>query len=60
MSHADGEAIAQIVNLAHPGNARYLEIDDMTHGFTTNKQFCERLIPTILTWMKEQRKAVAP
>jgi hypothetical protein len=26
----------------------------MTHGFTVNGKFYEELIPTILTWMKEQ------
>jgi pimeloyl-ACP methyl ester carboxylesterase len=54
MSHADSEAIAQIVNQVHPGHARYLEIDGMTHGFTVNNKFYEDLIPAILTWMREQ------
>ncbi len=54
MSRADSEAIARIVNQVHPGNARYLQVDDMTHGFTVNGKFYEELIPTILTWMKEQ------
>jgi pimeloyl-ACP methyl ester carboxylesterase len=54
MSHADSQSIAQIVNHVHPGHARYLEIDGMTHGFTINEKFCDELVPTILTWMKEQ------
>ncbi len=54
MSRADSEAIARIVNQVHPGHARYLQIDDMTHGFTVNGKFDEELIPTILTWMREQ------
>jgi pimeloyl-ACP methyl ester carboxylesterase len=54
MSNADSEAIAQIVNQAHPGHARYLPIDGMTHGFTVNGKFYDDLIPTILRWMKEQ------
>src|ERR1700724_1711707 len=54
MSRADSEAIARIVNQVHPGHARYLQIDDMTHGFSVNGKFYEELIPTILTWMKEQ------
>lgn len=54
MSRADSEAIARIVNQVHPGHARYLQIDDMTHGFTVNGKFYKELIPTILTWMKEQ------
>jgi pimeloyl-ACP methyl ester carboxylesterase len=57
MSRADGEAIAQIVNRAHPGHARYLEIDDMTHGLTINGKFYDELVPTVLNWLKDQ---VAP
>ena len=57
MSQADSEAIAQIVNQVHPGHARYLQIDGMTHGFTVNNKFYEDLVPTILTWMKEQSGA---
>jgi len=54
MSRADSEAIARIVNQVHPAHARYLQIDDMTHGFAVNGKFYEELIPTILTWMMEQ------
>jgi pimeloyl-ACP methyl ester carboxylesterase len=54
MSRADSEAIAQIVNQVHPGHARYLQIDDMTHGFTVRGKFYDPLVPTILNWMKEQ------
>src|SRR5713226_182695 len=54
MSRSDSEAIARTVNQVHPGHARYLQIDDMTHGFTVNGKFNEELIPTILTRMKEQ------
>ena len=54
MSQSDSEAIVQIVNQIHPGHARYLQIDDMTHGFTVNGKFYEELIPTIVKWMKEQ------
>jgi pimeloyl-ACP methyl ester carboxylesterase len=53
MSRADSEALAQIVNQVHPGDARYLEIDGMTHGFTVKGKFCEELVP-ILRWMREQ------
>ena len=52
MSRADSEAIAQIVNQAHPGRARYKEIEGMTHGFTVNGKFYDDLVPTILNWMK--------
>jgi len=54
MSNADSEAIAQSVDQAHPGHARYLQIDGMTHGFTVKGKFYDDLIPTILRWMKEQ------
>jgi pimeloyl-ACP methyl ester carboxylesterase len=53
MSRADSESIAQIVNQAHPGHARYLQIEDMTHGFTVHDKFYEDLVPTLLTWMTE-------
>lgn len=57
MSHADSETIAQIVNQAHPGHARYLQIEGMTHGFTVNGKFHDPLVPIILDWMKEQLAA---
>jgi pimeloyl-ACP methyl ester carboxylesterase len=57
MSGADSEAIAHIVNQVHPGHARYLEIDGMTHGFTVGDKFRDELVSAILTWMKEQLAA---
>jgi pimeloyl-ACP methyl ester carboxylesterase len=54
MSRSDSEAIARTVNQVHPGHARYLQIDEMTHGFTVHEKFYEELVPTILAWMKEQ------
>ena len=54
MSRSDSEAIARTVNQVHPGHARYIQIEDMTHGFTVNGKFYEELIPTILNWMREQ------
>jgi len=54
MSRADSEAIVQIVNQAHPGHARYLEIEDMAHDFTVRDKFHDPLIPTLLNWIKEQ------
>lgn len=56
MNRSDSEAIARIVNQVHPGHARYLQIEDMTHGFTVNGKFYDDLVPTILTWMKDQLK----
>jgi pimeloyl-ACP methyl ester carboxylesterase len=57
MSRADAEAIAQIVNQAHPGHARYLQIDDMTHGFTVNGKFYDPVVPIVLEWIREQLAA---
>jgi len=54
MSRSDAEAIAQIVNQSSPGRGRYVEIEGMTHGFSVNKKFHDALIPTVLSWMKEQ------
>jgi pimeloyl-ACP methyl ester carboxylesterase len=54
MSRADSEAIAQIVNQAHSGRARYLEIEGMGHGFTVKGKFYDPLVPTVLEWMKQQ------
>ena len=54
MSRADSSAIAEIVNHAHPGKARYVEVDGMTHGFQIDKKFHAPLIPLILDWIKAQ------
>jgi pimeloyl-ACP methyl ester carboxylesterase len=54
MSRADSETIAQIVNHIHPGRARYMEIEDMSHGFTVKEKFYDPLIPAVLEWMKQQ------
>ena len=54
MSHADSSAIAEIVSRAHPGKARYVEIEGMTHGFTADKKFQSDLVPLILNWAREQ------
>lgn len=54
MSRADSSAIAEIVNRAHPGRARYLEVDGMTHGFTVEKKFHAEVVSAILNWAKEQ------
>ncbi|HXW92925.1 MAG TPA: alpha/beta hydrolase [Terriglobales bacterium] len=42
MSRADSEAIAQMVNQVHPGQARYIEIDGMGHDFTVHDKFSSR------------------
>jgi len=54
MSRADSAAIAEIVNRVHPGKARYLEIEGMSHGFMVANKFYSDLIPTILDWTKQQ------
>ena len=54
MSRADSEAIVQVVNQVHPGRARYLEVENMTHGLTVNDRFDDQLLRTLLNWMKEQ------
>lgn len=55
MSRADSSAIAEIVNQAHPGRARYVEVPSMNHLFEVNKKFHAELVPLILNWMKEAR-----
>ena len=57
MSHADSVAIADIVNAAHPGHARFVEIPGMTHDFNVGKNFHASLIPLILQWMKDTLRA---
>jgi alpha-beta hydrolase superfamily lysophospholipase len=53
MSRADTSAIAEIVNKAHPGRARFVEIPGMTHDFTVNMKFQANLVALISDWMKE-------
>ncbi len=53
MSRADSEAIAEIVNRAHPGRAHYFEPEGMSHGFQVGNKFYAELVPAILKWMKE-------
>jgi uncharacterized protein len=54
MSRADSSAIAEIVNRTHPGRARYVEVDGMTHGFTVDKEFHAQVVSIILDWAREQ------
>lgn len=54
MSRADSSAIADIVNAAHPGRGRYVDIDGMTHGFAVDGKFHADLVKLILDWLKEQ------
>jgi pimeloyl-ACP methyl ester carboxylesterase len=57
MSHADSTAIAEIVNRVHPGTARYLELQGMSHGFIVENKFYAEIVPTILDWTKQQLAA---
>jgi uncharacterized protein len=57
MSRSDSSAIAEIVNSAHPGRARFVDVPGMGHGFTVNKKFHDELIPLVLDWMKETLNA---
>src|SRR5262249_18650164 len=52
MSRLDSEAIVESVNRLHPGHARYLEIDGMTHDFSVGHKFHAPIVPMILDWMK--------
>jgi pimeloyl-ACP methyl ester carboxylesterase len=59
MSRADSEAIAESVNRLHPGRARYLEIEGMTHGFSVRGRFHADIVRILLDWMQEQLPAAA-
>lgn len=54
MSRNDSMAIADSVNATHPGQARYLEMDGMSHGFMAGGKFDEAVARQIIDWMKEQ------
>ena len=57
VSRADSAAIVEIVNRVHPGKARYLELDGMSHGFMVENKFYGEVVPTILEWTKKQLAA---
>jgi len=57
MSRTDSAAIAETVNRVHPGKARYLEPDGMSHDFMVGNKFYGELVSTILDWMKKQLAA---
>ncbi len=54
MSRADAESIVRSVEQVHPGHARYLQIEGLTHDMMIDGKFHDPLIPTVLDWMKEQ------
>jgi pimeloyl-ACP methyl ester carboxylesterase len=57
MSRTDSLAIADTVNRVHPGKARYVEVEGMTHGFSVDMKFQADVVTTILNWSKEQLAA---
>ncbi len=54
MSRSDSSAIVEIVNRVHPREARYVEIDGMTHSFEVEKKFQPEVVKLILDWTREQ------
>jgi pimeloyl-ACP methyl ester carboxylesterase len=56
MSDADARALAENVNRAHPGRARYVEVKGADHLLTVNGKLAEDVVPAMLRWMKERMK----
>ena len=54
MSDADARAIAETVNRAHPGLARYVEVPGGDHLLSVHGKLAEDVVPTMLQWMREQ------
>jgi len=54
MSRSDAEAIVRNVNQAHPGRARYEQVEGMTHDAMVDGAFYEPLFTTAIQWMKQQ------
>jgi pimeloyl-ACP methyl ester carboxylesterase len=54
MSPSDSRAIADTVNLAHPGAASYVEIENANHLLEVNKRLSDKVVPTMLDWMRKQ------
>jgi pimeloyl-ACP methyl ester carboxylesterase len=54
MSRADNLGIVENVNAAHPGLARYVEIERMTHGLAVARKFHAELVPMVLNWLNAQ------
>ena len=52
MSDADSRAIADIVNRAHWGQARYAEINGGDHLLSVNGKLDDSVVPTMLEWMR--------
>jgi pimeloyl-ACP methyl ester carboxylesterase len=54
MSDRDSRAIADIVNRAHSGQARYVEVQDADHLLTVHGKLEDSVVPTMLQWMGTQ------
>ena len=54
MSDADSRAIADNVNRAHPGMARYVEVPGGDHVLAVNRKPADEVAPVMLKWMQEQ------
>ncbi len=52
MSKLDSQAIADSVNQMHPGNASYLEIPAANHGLAIGHRLDDKVVPTILEWLR--------
>jgi pimeloyl-ACP methyl ester carboxylesterase len=54
MSRSDSHAIADIVNRGHPGHATYIEIDGADHLLAVHDQLDDKVVPTIIDWLRKQ------
>jgi pimeloyl-ACP methyl ester carboxylesterase len=53
MSNADSSAIAEIVNHAHPGTAKFVEIENADHLLSVQNKLSDKVVPAMLEWMRE-------
>lgn len=54
MSDADARAIAENVNRAHAGMARYVEVPGGDHLLSLKGKLAEDVAPTMMRWIEEQ------
>jgi pimeloyl-ACP methyl ester carboxylesterase len=57
MSDADARAIAENVNRAHPGMARYVEVAGGDHLLSVKGKLADEVAPVMMKWMQEQLAA---
>lgn len=64
MSHADAEAVAEVVNRTHPGRAEFLELPQSDHGLMDHAsledefhhkpgKFHEEIVPIVIRWLRQ-------